>query len=512
MSLSPTYAFTVPAGLRLSRRSNGLCPQKSPVPLKCYPVRSVPYAAVISHTRAALSPDASSSASSSSQINAPPTVDHERVESIRDQLEFWLSAPNLRRDWYLRRKMDDDGWLDPAILLQFNRLRRINASVEDVILAAQLSDMIEVSVPSSSSFGDIASQTRIRRSSSLPDFREWDDLEMQCSFILKSIPHDATIDSLTSIFEPIAPVSYIRIYRSKISGVAPRALICFPDLDSTNRVFETFAGNCPPAARGITLRRRHLSPGSDGFQVIAYNSSSAEGTFVVIAHVTGLPPGTAWKPLYEAFDDEILMRSDRHLRYMLFEEGSTECYLTISNAPAVRDMVSLLQKKGMEIVGTTVQVRLLEDEEELEAYWIKAKKYQGMKMKRRSEQLALANESSSDGKHSSGLVVKVSGLPYGLTWKDILSDVASLGKVVFLNHRKGSDKCFLRLSSPSEAIAFRDGLTAEEGVTVGGEKVHAYILEGEEEENYWERAALRRKTRRARMDDSTSEEESDSEE
>lgn len=443
-----------------------------------------------------------------SKIESLSFADRERVDNVREQLEFWFSAPNLRRDWYLRRQMDNDGWLDPSVFMMFNRIRKMRATVDDVILGAFLSEELEVSTPDSY-FGDSAAQTRIRRSSLLPDFREWDDNEIQCSFILKCIPHDSTIDSIKEIFSPFATVTYVRVYRGTSPGMAPHALICFDSKEETEQVFEKFTVNAPASASGIVIRRKHLSPDSENAVIVARNTSDGNSNTngkssipVVVLRISKLPKELDWKTLYQSLEENIFLRSNRRIRYMLYEQRSEECYLTISDAPAVRDMARVLCEKGILIDGAISEVKMLEDQDELNDYWKMAEEHQEQRRKKRGERyLSDTNAAVVGGnkKWPQGVVVKIVGLPVNLSWRTISSELSSLGTIVFLNHRRGSDTCFVRMSTPEEAAKICQSLKGDEAVPVAGELVDAVTIEGEEELTYWKQVAEHRRIQQVRL-------------
>jgi len=54
------------------------------------------------------------------------TAGREQVEEVlRRQLHFYFSPENLVKDFYLRGKMDKEGWVPFAEVAQFNRVRQL---------------------------------------------------------------------------------------------------------------------------------------------------------------------------------------------------------------------------------------------------------------------------------------------------------------------------------------------------------------------------------------------------
>lgn len=487
------------------------------------PRHSIPLAA-IAQPRATLTPDTPSPASMPASP-PPPSLeeispsDRSRIEDVRQQLEFWFSASNLRRDWYLRRQMDDEGWLDPAVFLLFNRIKRLNASLEDIILAARFSDELEVSIPSPASFGDSAAQTRLRRSSTLPDFREWDDEEVERSFIVKNLPPDSTVDSLMTVFSSLAPVSYLRIYRGKSDDQPPRALVCFNDKPTADAVFAAFSAGAPSAARGMVIRRRRVQPGSPASQMTAgappVSISAPESRLggvieltprsnTLVFRIDSLPNHVDWKLLYKHIGNILLARAGATMRFLLFTPGETTAHVTVLESPAVYDMLSELSESGLDIEDSVASVRLLEDPEEIAAYWTQATQHEADRRRRRAEREAV--ESSTTRGQPSGVVVKLSGLPENLRWQSIKSDLIQLGKIVYINFSRGGDNCHVRFASAEEASYVIEKLTDETDPTlVGNTIVGAELLTGVEEEEYWERAKEVGRIRRAKQGETKSE-------
>lgn len=61
------------------------------------------------------------------------------LDAVRKQVEYYLSDENLRHDTFFRDKIsgDPDGWLDIALILGCYRMRRIGATLEDVLSAVR---------------------------------------------------------------------------------------------------------------------------------------------------------------------------------------------------------------------------------------------------------------------------------------------------------------------------------------------------------------------------------------
>lgn len=69
----------------------------------------------------------------------------QHLARIQIQIEFYFSASNLEKDFYLKSLMDEDGWVQLSALAQFNRLRQMNADAETIARALCASLFVELS-------------------------------------------------------------------------------------------------------------------------------------------------------------------------------------------------------------------------------------------------------------------------------------------------------------------------------------------------------------------------------
>jgi len=74
-------------------------------------------------------------------------VDDRLTEAIRHQVDYYFSVENLCRDVYLRNKMDGQGFVLLEEIIQFNRIRHLNAPLIAVLRAVESSSNLEVLQP-----------------------------------------------------------------------------------------------------------------------------------------------------------------------------------------------------------------------------------------------------------------------------------------------------------------------------------------------------------------------------
>lgn len=63
---------------------------------------------------------------------------------IKKQIEYYFSEENLQRDFFLRRKMDVNGFLPISLIASFHRVQALTQDVQMVIDALQDSSLVEV--------------------------------------------------------------------------------------------------------------------------------------------------------------------------------------------------------------------------------------------------------------------------------------------------------------------------------------------------------------------------------
>ncbi|RUS90292.1 hypothetical protein EGW08_001981, partial [Elysia chlorotica] len=66
-------------------------------------------------------------------------------ETLRHQIEYYFSEDNLVKDLFLRKKMDEQGWVNLQLVLSFNKVKELKADHNSVIQAIRSSDKLELS-------------------------------------------------------------------------------------------------------------------------------------------------------------------------------------------------------------------------------------------------------------------------------------------------------------------------------------------------------------------------------
>nr|VZI20725.1 unnamed protein product [Spirometra erinaceieuropaei] len=76
----------------------------------------------------------------------PPPSSSERLcqDMILRQIEFYFSEDNLARDTFLRRQMDDGGWVPLSVIARFNRVASLSTDLDKIMQALQSSQTLEL--------------------------------------------------------------------------------------------------------------------------------------------------------------------------------------------------------------------------------------------------------------------------------------------------------------------------------------------------------------------------------
>ncbi|XP_022915475.1 la-related protein 1B isoform X3 [Onthophagus taurus] len=64
---------------------------------------------------------------------------------VKNQIEYYFSEENLMRDFFLRRKMDADGYLPVTLIASFHRIQSLTSNISLVLDAIASSDKLELS-------------------------------------------------------------------------------------------------------------------------------------------------------------------------------------------------------------------------------------------------------------------------------------------------------------------------------------------------------------------------------
>ena len=63
---------------------------------------------------------------------------------VKHQIEYYFSSENLQRDFFLRRKMDPEGYLPISLVASFNRVQQLTQDIAFIVDSVDTSEIVEV--------------------------------------------------------------------------------------------------------------------------------------------------------------------------------------------------------------------------------------------------------------------------------------------------------------------------------------------------------------------------------
>lgn len=121
--------------------------------------------------------------------------------TILQQMEFYFSDSNLTKDRFLSQLISQNQYVDVELFLKFNKIRKLNCTVEDIQKAIRKSDIIELSEDGQ----------KISRKKPIKIKENVD----ACTIYLENIKADATHETLSQIFSDFGTVVYVSIPKYK---------------------------------------------------------------------------------------------------------------------------------------------------------------------------------------------------------------------------------------------------------------------------------------------------------
>lgn len=165
------------------------------------------------------------------------------MAAIKKQVEFYFSDSNYRKDTFLKAaaETDPEGFIPIAVLLTFNRIKALSATVADIAGALVESEIVEIS----------ADGSKIRRATPLPAL----DTSKEQTLYVKGYPvddTDVTIESIAEEFSKFGKVNMVRL-RRKI-GTKEFKGGCFIEFDTAEAVQAALAAANEPGSTEVKLK------------------------------------------------------------------------------------------------------------------------------------------------------------------------------------------------------------------------------------------------------------------
>ncbi|XP_050415321.1 la-related protein 1B isoform X1 [Patella vulgata] len=77
-------------------------------------------------------------------FNPPGAEDNVLKDFIKKQIEYYFSEENLERDFFLRRRMDKEGWLPVSLISNFHRVQILSQNKDFILQAMRESEKVEL--------------------------------------------------------------------------------------------------------------------------------------------------------------------------------------------------------------------------------------------------------------------------------------------------------------------------------------------------------------------------------
>lgn len=140
---------------------------------------------VTSASSAVLIDSSPSVASTSASSSSGTSLDNVMLNKLRNQIEYYFSPSNLRRDKFLKEKIAEnpDGLVEISVLLTFNRVKAMTMKVEDLQQAIEASADLEMS----------SDRKQVKAAHPIP---EQDDSDDRTVYIKAPFPSTSTLESL----------------------------------------------------------------------------------------------------------------------------------------------------------------------------------------------------------------------------------------------------------------------------------------------------------------------------
>jgi len=355
---------------------------------------------------------------------------------LRKQVDYYFSDSNFPRDKFLRTKSEEDenGFVDISVLLTFNRLKVLGATVEEISKAAVGSKIVVLD----------DSKKRLRRKDPLPDANLWKTRTLYAKGWTAGDDFPS-IDTLIQLFSPSGDVLMVK-----------RRF--WNDDDGKHFKGSIFAEFATPemaeraAAEEYTIKVK----GEDGKMVDK-------------------------KLIALMAEDYFLKKKQEKIEWKLRKSQAKK---ERENAKVEDSNGAKKEKdKAEDTNGTKKENGVVEKSEDK----LSVKAEDKCEVKAEDEKPYVKKEPRPEmvrGNLVRGLVVRFEGMKPDMNRMDIKEAFQVHGDVTWVAFQTGDTEGLVRYTEPSMAQKALKTMT-EDKTKVGGNVLTLKLLEGEEEETYW---------------------------
>eukprot|EP00188_Purpureofilum_apyrenoidigerum_P005786 Plantae.Rhodophyta-Purpureofilum_apyrenoidigerum.ctg7921.p1 GENE.Plantae.Rhodophyta-Purpureofilum_apyrenoidigerum.ctg7921~~Plantae.Rhodophyta-Purpureofilum_apyrenoidigerum.ctg7921.p1 ORF type:complete len:427 (-),score=86.76 Plantae.Rhodophyta-Purpureofilum_apyrenoidigerum.ctg7921:114-1394(-) len=394
---------------------------------------------------------------------ASTQTEESKKQQLREQMQFWLSIPNLKRDWYLRGKMNRDGWVSAETFMRFNILKDLDCSVDEIMDAVNECEGLEVN----------RSLKTVRAKFDLDDFKQSEEDERERTVFLLGLNRSMSHKDVALLVEDVAKPLYIKIGRHRDRQPKGWALIEFEDEAAAQKCVQKFEQS-EDKYQAMTRDEFEVHTGSKDSR-----STHAKPTLLF---VTGIPENTRWGTVYDT----------------LKAAGANYVNFNSRNATEVivqtRDVFQMLRnfENGVFIDETKLTAEVVSTEDE-QKYWgvvngdaNTVEWTTGSSVERFLNSWLTVKSTKKESR-----VLEVTEISSSLTRKDIWAwiNAEDVG-VRYLNYIPEQRKAVIFFDSKDSMMQFGDALSS--GNLFAGHKVKARPWSDDEADEYWRKQSKAR--------------------
>lgn len=158
---------------------------------------------------------------------------------LQEQLAFYFSDANLRKDRFLHRELETaaDGYVPIDMFMRFNKVKALTTDLAEVVTALRGLGQLEVS----------ADGSRVRRRSPFDAAKDVD----ACTIYVEGLKHDTTLEKVRDKFARFGPVVYVSLPRFA-SGKRGAKGFAFVEFETAAAAAAAIASYRPADAAGVT--------------------------------------------------------------------------------------------------------------------------------------------------------------------------------------------------------------------------------------------------------------------
>lgn len=372
------------------------------------------------------------------------------LDAVRKQVEYYFSDSNLPRDKFLRAKTEEDkeGYVDISVLTTFKRMQALGASVSNVVVALNGSELLSVSPDAQ----------RVRRTTPLPEKELFNTRAVFAKGWTPDGP-EPKLEELVSLFSPSGSVLAIRIRRWVDDNGKHFKGSIFVEMEN------------PEAAERVVAEEYTIKVMEDGEEVDKQLYLQTFSEYID----TKKAENSLRKKVSKKYrvrdhgkeDDQKREHNVKQEDGNAENDGSTENGLNVENG--VKTENSIKTENGIKSEDVVNDSGAANDAQVVKQEDVVKQEAKDVKPKREVKP---------------GLILKFTGFGTEVSREDIREVFEEHGHVDWVDFNRGQTDGYIRFSKEGEAETARKAMQ-ESKMEFGGQVPVFSVLEGEVEQEYW---------------------------